>query len=89
MKKIYLFVLMMLNISLIGQTKDKFKNLFASENIPSINVSTWFGIPAYFNKEDSEDMFSMTLMQTNPYICLLYTSPSPRDTLLSRMPSSA
>ena len=23
------------------------------------------------------------------YICLLYTSPSPRDTLLSRMPSSA
>ena len=26
---------------------------------------------------------------TNYYICLLYTSPSPRDGLLSRMPSSA
>ena len=26
---------------------------------------------------------------TDPYICLLYTSPSPRDGLLSRMPSSA
>ena len=25
----------------------------------------------------------------NPYGCLLYTSPSPRDGLLSRMPSSA
>ena len=25
----------------------------------------------------------------NQYICLLYTSPSPRDGLLSRMPSSA
>ena len=25
----------------------------------------------------------------NPKICLLYTSPSPRDGLLSRMPSSA
>ena len=25
----------------------------------------------------------------NPYVCLLYTSPSPRDGLLSRMPSSA
>ena len=25
----------------------------------------------------------------DPYICLLYTSPSPRDGLLSRMPSSA
>ena len=26
---------------------------------------------------------------TQPYNCLLYTSPSPRDGLLSRMPSSA
>ena len=26
---------------------------------------------------------------TNEYACLLYTSPSPRDGLLSRMPSSA
>ena len=26
---------------------------------------------------------------TRLYICLLYTSPSPRDGLLSRMPSSA
>ena len=25
----------------------------------------------------------------NPHICLLYTSPSPRDATLSRMPSSA
>ena len=30
----------------------------------------------------------LTLMVV-PYICLLYTSPSPRDGLLSRMPSSA
>src|SRR5680860_1677674 len=27
--------------------------------------------------------------KTYPYFCLLYTSPSPRDGLLSRMPSSA
>ena len=26
---------------------------------------------------------------TDPFTCLLYTSPSPRDGLLSRMPSSA
>ena len=26
---------------------------------------------------------------TNPWICLLYTSPSPRDLSTSRMPSSA
>ena len=29
------------------------------------------------------------ISETNVYICLLYTSPSPRDGLLSRMPSSA
>ena len=29
------------------------------------------------------------IMADSTYICLLYTSPSPRDTLLSRMPSSA
>ena len=28
-------------------------------------------------------------MARNPMTCLLYTSPSPRDGLLSRMPSSA
>ena len=27
--------------------------------------------------------------KSTPYACLLYTSPSPRDGLLSRMPSSA
>ena len=29
------------------------------------------------------------IVSNPPYICLLYTSPSPRDGLLSRMPSSA
>ena len=32
---------------------------------------------------------SITQEVYNSYICLLYTSPSPRDGLLSRMPSSA
>ena len=29
------------------------------------------------------------LLERNPYACLLYTSPSPRDLSTSRMPSSA
>ena len=29
------------------------------------------------------------MSRVNPFTCLLYTSPSPRDGLLSRMPSSA
>ena len=35
-----------------------------------------------------KDLKSVTRSQTHP-TCLLYTSPSPRDGLLSRMPSSA
>ena len=31
----------------------------------------------------------LTTLFFQPYICLLYTSPSPRDGLLTRMPSSA
>ena len=35
------------------------------------------------------DKFRDFLVQMPPYSCLLYTSPSPRDATLSRMPSSA
>ena len=35
------------------------------------------------NKDDKDDTM------INHYICLLYTSPSPRDRTRSRMPSSA
>ena len=39
----------------------------------------------YLNNPDGR-AFAFT---AHRYICLLYTSPSPRDGLLSRMPSSA
>ena len=35
------------------------------------------------------DLQRWLLLTEEPYTCLLYTSPSPRDGLLSRMPSSA
>ena len=36
------------------------------------------------------DFFPLTVdVEERMYACLLYTSPSPRDTTLSRMPSSA
>ena len=34
-------------------------------------------------------IFPSSIESKYPYTCLLYTSPSPRDGLLSRMPSSA
>src|SRR5665647_3159254 len=45
--------------------------------------SLLFFIPGYFI------ISAGTLKQALLNICLLYTSPSPRDGLLSRMPSSA
>ena len=43
--------------------------------------------PALEESEKSEDISIDEIEQENT--CLLYTSPSPRDGLLSRMPSSA
>ena len=43
-----------------------------------------------FNQSESMDSAINGLLQSlDPYSCLLYTSPSPRDATLSRMPSSA
>ena len=38
---------------------------------------------------DSKENIFAKEFNNRPYPCLLYTSPSPRDGLLSRMPSSA
>ena len=51
-------------------------------------------VPIYKLKETKEVMdFYDEWGQDNKYdqdmVCLLYTSPSPRDTIRSRMPSSA
>ena len=45
------------------------------------------GFDVYGVDKSSEKIELLRNGQT--YICLLYTSPSPRDGLLSRMPSSA
>ena len=42
---------------------------------------------AEFNPEEEEDNIEISLEDT--LVCLLYTSPSPRDRTRSRMPSSA
>jgi len=72
MKKILLIFILLLEISLFSQSSEKLKNSIALDNLPSINISTWLGFPAYFNKEDSENMFSDALMATNPFIMPVY-----------------
>ena len=38
---------------------------------------------------DDKNIITQWLMAQMGYVCLLYTSPSPRDLWISRMPSSA
>ena len=53
------------------------------------NIETWPNIGLRFSC-DHEEMTTVTSsIDAKPKSCLLYTSPSPRDGLLSRMPSSA
>ena len=69
---------------LTGKTQQKFFNPDEAENF------YYFGTyDVDFNKRTEIDVKDMDCREANKKICLLYTSPSPRDGLLSRMPSSA
>ena len=61
---------------------------------PEILSRTLFGIVAAFTPGPNNFVafysgFNFGILRTLPHICLLYTSPSPRDRTRSRMPSSA
>eukprot|EP00831_Metopus_contortus_P001883 TRINITY_DN10688_c0_g1_i16.p2 TRINITY_DN10688_c0_g1~~TRINITY_DN10688_c0_g1_i16.p2 ORF type:complete len:139 (-),score=23.73 TRINITY_DN10688_c0_g1_i16:23-439(-) len=51
-------------------------------------ASNFFNVGDYYLEWNRTD-FAGNLLQNGTYICLLYTSPSPRDLSTSRMPSSA
>ena len=54
-------------------------------------ASAWAqgGIAAALSPEDSPESHARDTIAAGDGFCLLYTSPSPRDATLSRMPSSA
>ena len=57
---------------------------------PAHNSASVFTPPgATVWKGAMNEEISITIDKPGVYICLLYTSPSPRDATLSRMPSSA
>ena len=55
--------------------------------VEEINLMCCFNTSS--RKRLIDDMKSVTLNDMDGEICLLYTSPSPRDRTRSRMPSSA
>ena len=58
---------------------------------PGVQLVDLPGTYSLFAKADDERVTQRELLdpELQPDACLLYTSPSPRDGLLSRMPSSA
>ena len=52
-----------------------------------IGVDNYYTTHSEENRDFSELIYNR--LSANGHICLLYTSPSPRDATLSRMPSSA
>ena len=54
-------------------------------DVPTAADTTFFSI----SDDDNRVTVDENLIGAGANICLLYTSPSPRDGLLSRMPSSA
>ena len=61
--------------------------VFRNRLKPLLFHHTFFGCPADYSSAVKRLCIIMTLWRYRN--CLLYTSPSPRDGLLSRMPSSA
>ena len=70
-----------------------FDNSLFLEDYPDTAVTA--GLKVYYSKEaaelsnGSQTATTIAFVNSNPDTCLLYTSPSQRDGLLSRMPSSA
>ena len=58
--------------------------VFSVDNIDTNQISNAVGSWGAYLSD-----FLLTIFGYMSYLCLLYTSPSPRDATLSRMPSSA
>ena len=68
------------------KAKDEKKPIFLSVGYASCH---WCHVMAHESFEDDETAKLMNEKFINIKVCLLYTSPSPRDKRQSRMPSSA
>ena len=59
--------------------------MFSEEDKIMMETLYWWGIPTLFRCKNDPDPKNCDIA----LVCLLYTSPSPRDAHESRMPSSA
>ena len=63
--------------------------MILSSFLSIMTLSSCLDASSLMDKEDVGDLYEKDVFKDPTYACLLYTSPSPRDTERSRMPSSA
>ena len=81
-----IFIPFLLQQKYLKHFRSNLKNILV---LSVINTALPFSLFAYASLESSSNMLSILNGTTAIMACLLYTSPSPRDRPLSRMPSSA
>ena len=81
-----------------GGFEDELNQINAKRATPVITKNPMYGVTQGISTFDSKPFYTTgaeysaaraAAAETGDYSCLLYTSPSPRDATLSRMPSSA
>ena len=67
------------------------QNAFADVYVNGYTRSDGSYVGGHYRSSPNSSVYDnwSTYGNVNPYTCLLYTSPSPRDGRISRMPSSA
>ena len=87
--KLSIVTAIFLGLASYSVLKNKDSNLFSERGNTFIE-----NLPSKLNdiqkiKITGRDLDMELINKNNSFICLLYTSPSPRDSRVSRMPSSA
>ena len=75
--------------SATGQSWEKYQKKFADDEVEEKKITPLSDEDIQVLKTYGAAPYAAALKKLEKEICLLYTSPSPRDGLLSRMPSSA
>src|SRR5665647_3104624 len=64
--------------------RDFVRKVFMAYDLPEADAAI---VADHLVEADMRGVYSHGVIRVEQYTCLLYTSPSPRDGLLSRMPS--
>ena len=83
-KFILFFIAVLISFETLAEPTLKIENAWVGSTEEGDDMSV-----AYMSLLSHEDLILTSVTSPKINTCLLYTSPSPRDGLLSRMPSSA